>query len=233
LIVVAELARTYRVGSTEIPALRGLDLEVNSGEFLGVVGVSGSGKSTLLHLLGGLDSPDRGSIQVAGRDLLRMSPHERTLYRRQMVGFVFQSFYLVPNLTAEQNVRLAVTFQGTYGPERSRKVADALHRVGLSDRARHKPSQLSGGEQQRVSFARAMVHQPHILLADEPTGNLDHATAKRLLDLIDSIRQDAGMTVVMVTHDEDLVAPYCTQVIRLRDGRRIDGPKPNPASEPN
>ena len=183
-IEVWNLQRTYRVGTTEVQALRGVDLRVEPGEFVGVVGVSGSGKSTLLHLLGSLDSPDDGEIRVAGQDLRKLTANQKSLYRRQTIGFVFQSFYLVPNLTAVQNVRLALTLQGIYGKERTRLAAQAIGRVGMAHRANHKQSQLSGGEQQRITIARAIVNRPRLLLADEPTGNLDQATGQ-IVDVLD------------------------------------------------
>ena len=221
-VVVRDLTRMYRVGESDVQALKGVHLEVARGEFLAVVGVSGSGKSTLLHLIGGLDTPTSGEVVVAGRELGRMSSYERSRFRREIVGFVFQAFYLVPSLTAEANIRLALTFQGTYGCERSRLAADALARVGLTHRAKHRPGQLSAGEQQRVTVARAIVHRPRVLLADEPTGNLDHQTAEGLLDLTRRLQAESGMTVIMVTHDEELVTRYCDRKVRIRDGQLID-----------
>ncbi len=217
-IIVHQLTRRYRVGGEDVHALRGVDLNVRRGEFVGVVGVSGSGKSTLLHLIGGLDSPSSGQISVDGQDLGMMTSHELTMYRREFVGFVFQSFYLVPNLTAEANIRLALTFQGTYGAKRQRLAAEALDRVGLASRAGHRPGQLSGGEQQRVTVARAIVHQPRLLLADEPTGNLDRKTATALIDLIRTVSLETKMTVIMVTHDEQMASRYCDRMIRIQDG---------------
>lgn len=218
-IVVQGLQRTYQVGGAEVLALRGVDLTVQAGEFVGIVGVSGSGKSTLLHLIGGLDSPDAGEIRVAGNNLLTMSAYERALYRRDTVGFVFQSFYLVPNLTAEQNIRLTLTLQGQYGKKREQLAAAAIERVGLSSRAGHKPGQLSGGEQQRITVARAIVNTPPVLLADEPTGNLDQATAASLMDLLNQLRRESPMTILMVTHDESLANTNCDRLVRMRDGQ--------------
>lgn len=220
-VVVQKLHRTYRVGDSDVRALRGVDFEMAQGEFVGIVGVSGSGKSTLLHSVGGLDTPDTGDIFVGGQSLKQMSHYEKTLYRRKTTGFVFQSFYLVPNLTAVENVRLALTLQGIYGAERVRLADEAIERVGLSHRARHRPSQLSGGEQQRITVARAIVNRPRLLLADEPTGNLDQATASALLHLIDEIRKDVGMTVLMVTHDESLAEQHCDRIVRMADGNLI------------
>jgi putative ABC transport system ATP-binding protein len=212
------LTREYHVGPSTVRALDDLDLDVRRGEFLAVLGVSGSGKSTLLHLLGGLDTPTAGSVLVNGRDLATFTSYERTVYRRTVVGFVFQSYYLVPSLTAEENVALALTFQGTFGEERRRRADEALCRVGLERRAGHRPSQLSGGEQQRVALARAIVHAPPLLLADEPTGNLDRATAEEVVSLVRQIHRDLGTTVVMVTHDQEMASCVADRVVHLRDG---------------
>lgn len=225
-ILINGLTKIHRMGESDIHALRGINLAVSRGQFVGVVGVSGSGKSTLLHLVGGLDFPNSGTIRVAGRDICQMTRRQRTLFRRSTVGFVFQSFFLVPTLTAEQNVQLALTLQGSYGAERETLATEALRQVGLSDRAWHKPGQLSGGEQQRVAVARAIVHRPRLLLADEPTGNLDNDTARRLMDLIDTIRRESATTVVLVTHDEDMVSQYCDRLVRIRDGRFVDAGGP-------
>jgi len=228
LVETRDLARRYQVGPCTVRALEGLNLVVKREEFLAVVGVSGSGKSTLLHLLGGLDTPTSGSVCVEGRDLASFSSCERTIYRRTMVGFVFQSYYLVPSLTAEENVALALTFQGTFGREQRQRAAEAIRRVGLEQRARHRPNQLSGGEQQRVAIARAIVHAPPLLLADEPTGNLDHSTAEEMMSLVRRIHADLGTTVVMVTHDEEMASRAADRVVRLRDGRLVDGGAPAP-----
>ena len=216
------LTREYRVGPSVVRALDDLSLDVTRGEFLAVLGVSGSGKSTLLHLLGGLDTPTSGSVLVDGRDLGTFTSYERTVYRRTGVGLVFQSYYLVPSLTAEENIALALTFQGTFGDERRSRAAEAIRRVGLEHRARHRPSQLSGGEQQRVALARAIVHSPPLLLADEPTGNLDLATAEEVISLIGQIHRDLGTTVVLVTHDQDTACRVADRVVHLRDGRLVE-----------
>ncbi len=210
------------MGPAEVRALDCVDLDVGRGEFLAVVGVSGSGKSTLLHLLGGLDAPTEGRVVVDGHDLAAMTPYERSLYRRQVVGFVFQSFHLVSSLTAEGNVELALLFQGRPRAERRRLAAEALGRVGLRARAGHRPSELSGGEQQRVAIARAIVHRPRLLLADEPTGNLDRKTAASVMEVVHSVHRDLGATVVLVTHDEDLARRSATRILRLEDGRPKD-----------
>jgi putative ABC transport system ATP-binding protein len=213
------LRRHYRVGPATVRALDGVDLDVPAGEFLAVVGVSGSGKSTLLHLLGALDTPDDGTLKVAGHDLSKLGSKERALFRRGSVGFVFQSFQLVPSLTAAGNVAAALTFQGVYGTERRRRTTEALARVGLEPRASHRPSQLSGGEQQRAAIARAIVNRPKILLADEPTGNLDRANASETIRLLRGLNEADGTTVVLVTHDEEGARAVAHRVLRLRDGR--------------
>lgn len=218
-IEVSDLCRTYQLGGENVHALRGVKLQVRAGEFLGIVGVSGSGKSTLLHLIGGLDSPSSGMIRVADRSLERMNSKQRSLFRRDVVGFVFQSFYLVPNLTAEENLRLALTLQGTYGEKRTERARQGLERVGLAHRRHHKPGELSGGEQQRVTIARAVLNEPRILLADEPTGNLDRQTARQIMELINTLRHEFQMTVIMVTHDEQLIRDYCDRLIPMQDGQ--------------
>ncbi len=221
LVEIRDLARSYRVGPSEVRALDGVDLEVRRGEFLAVVGVSGSGKSTLLHLIGGLDTPTRGEIRIDGRELGALGARERALYRRKAVGFVFQSFHLVSSMSAQSNVELALTFQGVFGADRRRRALDAMRRVGLEARARHRPGQLSGGEQQRVALARAIVHRPPLLLADEPTGNLDRTTAAEVIGLLRDLHEERSTTIVLVTHDEETAARCADRVVRLRDGRLV------------
>jgi putative ABC transport system ATP-binding protein len=220
------LVREFRVGPETVRALDAVDFEVARSEFVAVLGVSGSGKSTLLHLLGALDTPTSGEIEVDGQDLAGLTSERRTLYRRSVVGFVFQSYYLVPSLTAEENITLALTFQGRFGGERRRLAGEALHRVGLEGRRRHRPGQLSGGEQQRVALARAIVHQPPLLLADEPTGNLDRATADEVATLLRQIHEQLGATVVMVTHDQEMAERIADRVVRLRGGRIVEEARP-------
>jgi putative ABC transport system ATP-binding protein len=219
LVETRALTRSYRLGGSEVHALAGIDLTIERGEFVAVVGVSGSGKSTLLHLLGGLDTPTTGTIHVGGRDLGTLSAFQRALYRRTTVGFVFQSFHLVASMTAEANVALALTLQGVYGKERQLRASEALRQVGLEHRARHRPAELSGGEQQRVAVARALVNRPPLLLADEPTGNLDRRTAADLVHLLRDINGTSHTTVVLVTHDEELAGQVASRLVRLRDGR--------------
>jgi putative ABC transport system ATP-binding protein len=213
------VVRTYQVGGAEVHALRGVDLGVEAGDFIGLVGVSGSGKSTLLHLIGGLDTPTAGEVTVAGRQLSTLSRRERAYFRRETVGFIFQSFHLVPTLTAEANVRLALTLQGVYGRRREELAAAALDRVGLADRRDHRPGQLSVGQQQRVAVARAIVRLPRVLLADEPTANLDRTTAAQLMELLAQLNADLGTTILMVTHDDQLAGRYCRRTVAMVDGR--------------
>ncbi|MAT72539.1 MAG: hypothetical protein CMJ58_23820 [Planctomycetaceae bacterium] len=219
IIRTRRLARSYQVGESTIHALRGVDLDVQPGELLGVVGVSGSGKSTLLHLIGGLDAPTAGEVAVAGQALGALSRRARSLYRRQTVGFVFQSFYLVPTLSALANLKMALTLQGVYGACREQLAREALGRVGLAERADHRPGQLSVGQQQRVAVARALLHEPPVLLADEPTANLDSTTAAELMDLLADFRERLGTTIVMVTHDAALAQRYCTRTVAMSDGQ--------------
>jgi ABC-type lipoprotein export system ATPase subunit len=219
LVRLRDVTRVYRLGSIDVPALRGVSLDVPAGQFLAVVGVSGSGKSTLLHLMGGLDTATSGRILVGEQELGALTERQRTLFRRLWVGMLFQAFYLVPHLTAAQNVRLALTLRGTYGSRRSDLADQALNRVGLEARRGHLPGQLSGGEQQRVAMARALVHRPRLLLADEPTGNLDRSTAHSLMGMLREINQESRTTVIVVTHDEDLLSRYCHRMLRIRDGR--------------
>jgi putative ABC transport system ATP-binding protein len=222
LVRLEGVTRSYAMSAGIVTAVDGVSLEVGRGEFLAVVGVSGSGKSTLLHLIGGLDTPTSGSITVDGRELHTLSAYERALYRRRTVGFVFQSFHLVPSMSAEANIALALTLQGTYGSERQQRAVEALKRVGLGPRATHRPSELSGGEQQRVAVARAVVNRPLLLLADEPTGNLDRRTAADVIELIGSFQREEQTTVVLVTHDEEMATRVADRVVRLRDGRLVD-----------
>jgi putative ABC transport system ATP-binding protein len=219
LVQARGLTRVYRLGRSEVRALDGVDLDVLGGEVLAVCGVSGSGKSTLLHLLGGLDTPTAGSVRVAGRELSGLSSYERSVHRRTQVGFVFQAFHLVPRLSALDNVALALTFQGVFGAARERRAREALEAVGLGPRAAHRPSELSGGEQQRVAVARALVNDPAILLADEPTGNLDRETAGEIVAWIRRVNRELGTTVVVVTHDEHGVARHADRQVELADGR--------------
>ncbi len=217
LIRAKALTRIYP-GARPVRALDGLDLEIAKGERVAVMGASGSGKSTLLHLLGGLDHPSSGELTIAGLDLPTLDDRGLTRFRRDQVGFIFQFFNLLPTLTAYHNVALPMELARVESKEIRERATAALQRTGLSDRQEHLPDQLSGGQRQRVAIARALVMNPALLLADEPTGNLDSATAKEILELLVSLNETAGATLIMVTHDP-LAAAYCHRVIRLQDGK--------------
>jgi putative ABC transport system ATP-binding protein len=212
------LTRRYKMGDTFVEALRGVDLEIARGEFVALVGPSGSGKSTVLNLIGGLDRPSAGEIWIDGKELSARDEKTLTRHRRQHVGFVFQSFNLLPRLTAEENVALPLMFGGVAEKERRARARELLERVGLAERLTHRPTQLSGGEQQRVAIARALVGRPALLLADEPTGNLDTTTGVEIMRLLKELNQGYGLTLIVVTHDPE-VAAFADRVVRLRDGR--------------
>jgi putative ABC transport system ATP-binding protein len=216
------LTRTFESGGRALTVLEDVSLEVREGESVAVMGPSGSGKTTLLGLCAGLDRPSSGTVVLAGADLGSMSEDERTEVRGRNVGFVFQSFRLLPTLTALENVTVPLELQGAGGRRAAEAAAALLERVGLGDRLDHYPSQLSGGEQQRVALARAFVHRPRLLFADEPTGNLDGETSARVQDLLFELNREAGTALVVVTHDADL-AGRCDRVVRLRGGRVVDG----------
>jgi putative ABC transport system ATP-binding protein len=217
LIKARDLHRDYQLGEHHLAVLRGVNLEIEAGEMIALLGRSGSGKSTLLNLIGGLDRPTSGSIEVDGHELSALSRAELSLYRRTTVGFIFQSFNLVPRLRAWENVSLPLVFSGFGRTERRKRAMELLERVGLLERADHRPSQLSGGEQQRVAVARALVNNPKMLLCDEPTGNLDTATSVEIMDLINQTYRD-GSTVLMVTHDPELAEQHATRILRMSDG---------------
>ena len=218
---VVSLVRHYRLGGSLIPAVDGVSLAAEHGEFIALLGASGSGKSTLLNLIAGLDRPDGGAIVVEGQDLATLDSMGLARYRRHTVGMVFQSFNLVPNMTLYENVELPMRFAETPRRERKARALDALERVGLTDRMRHRPSEVSGGEQQRAALARALVNQPKILLADEPTGNLDSKTGTEILDLILKLNGTLNMTVIMVTHERPLAERYANRMIFLGDGKVV------------
>ena len=222
LLEAVALRKRYAMGEVSVEALRGVDFVVKRGEFVAIMGPSGSGKSTLLHLLGGLDDPTDGEVLLAGQPLAQLSDDRLTLIRRRQVGFVFQFFNLLPTLTAAENVALPLLIDGRRLEDYEERVADLLALVGLADRAGHRPDQLSGGEQQRVAIARAFVNDPEVVLADEPTGNLDSAAGEEILRLLRRMRDEKGQTIVMVTHNEH-AAEYADRIVRLRDGR-IDAP---------
>jgi ABC-type lipoprotein export system ATPase subunit len=215
------VTRYYPMGESLIRAVDGITLNIEPGEFVALLGQSGSGKSTLLNLLAGLDRPTSGSVVVHGRDLARMSSEELARYRRKGVGMVFQAFHLIPSMTITENVELPMRFAEVERVERAQRSRESLERVGLGKRMEHRPSQLSGGEQQRVSLARALVNRPPLLLADEPTGNLDSRTGEDILNLIRDISLSLGMTVVMVTHERALAERFAQRLIFLADGKLV------------
>jgi len=215
-------SRQYKLGDTLIHAVNEVSLEVLAGEFLALLGSSGSGKSTLLNLLAGLDRPTSGAIHVEGRDLAALDAKELARYRRDTVGMVFQSFNLLPRMTLEENVELPLRLSAVDRTERSARVTEALERVRLGSRREHRPSELSGGEQQRGALARALVNRPRILFADEPTGNLDTATGEQILLLLREIQHTLGMTIIMVTHERPLAERFANRIAVLSDGRLVD-----------
>ena len=222
MIRTDNLARVYPAPKGELRAVDGVSLQVAEGESLAIVGRSGSGKSTLLHLLGGLDHPTSGSIRVADSDVGSLGEQELARYRGEVVGTVFQFFHLVPTLSALQNVELPLMFQGVASSKRRQVATEAIAAVGLTNRSGHRPTQLSGGEQQRVAIARAIVAQPKLLLADEPTGNLDTETATTVVALLQSIVRERSLTLVIVTHDLVLAETIGDRVARMQDGRLVD-----------
>jgi len=220
MIEIRDLKKTYRVGEIDVHALRGVDLSVRRGEFVAIVGPSGSGKSTLFHILGGLTPPTSGSIHIDGRDLLAMTDAERTDLRKTGVGFVFQKYNLLPTLTAADNIEIARDIAHQTGP-RDPQFEEILELLGLQGRLHHKPRALSGGEQQRVAIARAIVNHPALLLADEPTGNLDTANSEAVLGLLRDLNKRLGQTILMITHNPEAAA-YADRIVRMRDGRVVD-----------
>ena len=220
MIEVRDLKKTYHVGEIDVHALRGVNLSVACGEFLAVVGPSGSGKSTLFHILGGLTPPTSGTIQISGRDLLGMTETERTELRKNTVGFVFQKYNLLPTLSAADNIAIARDIAGR--PRESDVAFDQiLDLLGLKGRLHHKPRALSGGEQQRVAIARAIVNRPAILLADEPTGNLDTENSEAVLGLLRDLNARLGQTILMITHNPEAAA-YGHRIVKMRDGRVVE-----------
>ena len=217
IISVQDLRKIYRLGEVEVQALRGVDLDIQRGEFVSIVGPSGSGKSTLFHILGGLTAPTSGSIHIAGRDLLGMTDAERTELRKTSVGFVFQKYNLLPTLTARDNIEIARDIANKNGPL-DPSFNEVLKLLGIAGRLDHKPRAMSGGEQQRVAIARAIVNHPAILLADEPTGNLDTENSTAVLGLLRGLNERLGQTILMITHNPEAAA-YGHRIIRMRDGR--------------
>ena len=220
MIEIRDLQKTYRVGEIDVHALRGADLSVGRGEFVAVVGPSGSGKSTLFHILGGLTPPTSGSIHIDGRDLLGMTEAERTNLRKTGVGFVFQKYNLLPTLTAADNIEIARDIAHRKGPL-DPQFDEILGLLGLKGRLHHKPRALSGGEQQRVAIARAIVNHPALLLADEPTGNLDTTNSEAVLGLLRDLNKRLGQTILMITHNPEAAA-YADRIVKMRDGRVVE-----------
>jgi len=235
LMSMKGVTKDYKLGKTLVRALRGLDMEIAKGEVVAIMGPSGSGKSTLMHILGALDVPTDGVAMIDGSDLKDLKESQLVTFRGQKVGFVFQTFNLVQTLSALQNVELPMIFQGIGKSERHRKAKDLLEKVGLAERIRHRPNELSGGERQRVAVARSLANDPEIILADEPTGNLDTESGQSILNLLKQLSTKDGKTVIIVTHDPE-AAEIADRIVRLRDGC-IDTRKPKSSStkdgEPN
>jgi ABC-type lipoprotein export system ATPase subunit len=226
LIELIGLGKTYRLGDVLVPALVDVSLSIRRGEFLAVMGASGSGKSTLMNILGCLDRPSRGAYRLDGNDVGKLGRDELAAIRRERIGFVFQGFNLLPRMTALENVELPMIYGDVPAGTRRERAREALRIVGLPDRERHLPSQLSGGQQQRVAIARSIVNGPSILLADEPTGNLDTVTSNEIMETFRGLNVRGGITVILVTHEPD-IAGWADRVIRFRDGRIVaDGPPP-------
>ncbi len=221
-IETRDLAKVYTFGAVEVAALRQVTLSLARGRLVGVTGASGSGKSTLMNLLGGLDRPSSGCIRVGGRLISELSKKELALYRRNTVGMIFQSFNLINAYSAVENVAFPLLFAGVGQKERLRRAEELLRAVGLEARRDHRPTELSGGEQQRVAIARALVNHPQILLADEPTGNLDSKTARQIVEILSELNRHQGLTVVMISHEQDLLREFADELIRLHDGTIIE-----------
>ncbi|MUV04117.1 ATP-binding cassette domain-containing protein [Flavobacterium rakeshii] len=227
IIDIKGITRNFPLGNEVVKVLKGIDLTINKGEYVALMGPSGSGKSTLMNLLGCLDTPTGGTYILNGKDVSKMSDNELAEIRNKEIGFVFQTFNLLPRTTALDNVALPMVYAGHKKPERNERASQVLTQVGLEDRMDHKPNQLSGGQRQRVAVARALVNHPSIILADEPTGNLDSKTSVEIMNLFNEIHAN-GNTVILVTHEEDIAA-YAHRVIRLRDGViESDNINPNP-----
>jgi len=217
-IETAGLSKVYAFGEVEVAALRDVTLSIPRGRLVGITGASGSGKSTLMNLLGGLDTPSAGTIRVDGRLISDLNKRELALYRRDTIGMIFQSFNLVGAYTALENVAFPLLFAGVAKKRRRERAAEILKAVGLEGRMHHRPTELSGGEQQRVAIARALVNEPRILLADEPTGNLDSKTSRQIMEILVDLNRSRGLTLIMISHEQDLLREFSHEVISLQDG---------------
>lgn len=220
IIKLEDVWKIYHMGEVEVPALRGLNLEVYPGEFVAIMGPSGSGKSTAMNMIGCLDVPTRGHIFLEGQDISRLHESDLAQIRGKKIGFIFQTFNLMPGLTALENVMLPMAFQGIPRYERERRAEKLLGLVGLGDRINHKPTELSGGQQQRVAIARSLANNPEVILADEPTGNLDTRTGKEVMKMLSNLHREEKKVIIMVTHDQD-ISQYAERVLHLRDGRIV------------
>ena len=220
MIELKNVHKVYPMGEVSVPALRGINLTIHPGEFVAIMGPSGSGKSTLMHLLGCLDLPSDGVVQLDGKDITKLDEDTLAQIRGKKVGFVFQTFNLIPTLTAQENVELPLFFQGVPREKRRARAAELLRKVGLDGRLHHKPAQLSGGERQRVAIARALANDPEVILADEPTGNLDSESGKAILELLAQLHRE-GKTIILVTHNPEAAA-YAQRIVRIRDGRLVE-----------
>ena len=222
IIKLQNVWKTYKMGEVEVNALRGISSTINQGDFVAITGASGSGKSTMMNLVGCLDLPTKGSIFLGGKDISKMDESNLAQIRGQKIGFIFQQFHLIPTLSAVENVMLPLEFQDIQTDTAKKKAIEILHKVGLGDRIEHLPSQLSGGEQQRVAIARSLANNPDVVLADEPTGNLDSIAGANVLNLLQTLWKKEGKTIIMVTHDLKL-ASYAKRIVQLKDGQILKG----------
>ena len=220
VIKLENVWKTYQLGKVELTALKNVSLEISSGAFIAIMGASGSGKSTLLNIIGCLDSPSKGRVSLRGKDVSKLSEDELSRFRGRTIGFVFQEFNLLPNLNALENVMLPMVFQGISLEKREKKAKEILTSLGLGDRIFHQPAELSGGERQRVAVARAFANDPELVIADEPTGNLDSTTGKKIMKVLTDFHEKEGKTIVVVTHDPT-IADYSEEIINIKDGEII------------
>jgi len=222
VILVEKATKTYKLGEVDLDVLRGVSATISQGSFVAIMGPSGSGKSTLLHLIGALDLPTNGTVKILGRDISKMTEDELSLIRNTKIGFVFQQFNLLHNLTALENVALPMVFAGISPEKREKRAMELLSSLGLAKRAGHRPAELSGGERQRIAIARALANDPDIIVADEPTGNLDSSTGKKIMDILVDLHKNHKKTIIVVTHDPN-IADYTEKTIHIKDGNIING----------